>query len=616
MATGSYTQTNNPNATYGESSQSVYALQQAINKQNAGQTGYVPIAEDYKYGDQTKGAYDALISQGYTYANGSFSKPNTTASNTSTTTTPPPDTTTPDLNIPDTTETDLQKKQSDLDKVNSDYDAEATRVQNVISNIQNGTTPLSAGEQAQVDSLKLAFQELIDQQKLTNIGAEGMGNIRGYQTGAAEYDPSFQVKTIGSIVTAGVKKVTDLNMKMASAVAQLTQSFKDNNISAIKSAWDMYSEASKHKAEALQKTIDDTNKAIKEARDAKQKVTDGINEVLLDAKKNGADAATVLAIQKSGSVSQALAAAGDYLQSATGDLGDYLQYKKDTKMKGLTPLDYGVWLDKQKDKESRRKANEAYNESYASAKGKAQAEFDISGSSESVGGKFQSTVEQVTSFEPALTQGSYKKQLQALIQNGDYKSAILKIQNSVSKALTGDLKSQFDSKISVLPAIDDLAAKLQAYSDAGGDTGLLKGTTEKIYNKLGEVKDPKFKALATDLRISLQRYRKDMSGAAFSVQEAADYESVNPSGNNKLDLNLAILQGMKENFQRQINSTIEGKAGEGARYISEFANAAQSVDAYVLANPDKAEQIEQAYSVPGATDADVLEYIYYLDNLQ
>jgi len=189
---------------------------------------------------------------------------------------------------------------------------------------------------------------------------------------------------------------------------------------------------------------------------------------------------------------------------------------------------------------------------------------------------FSSTVDIIGDFEPANVQADYKASLQSLINQGDYKSAYQKIQNTVAKGLTGENKTQFVSKVTALPAIEDLTNKLKAYSEAGGNMGLLKGTQEQIYNKLGTVQDPKFKALATDLRISLQKYRKDLSGAAFSAQEAKDYESVNPSGKNRLNLNLSILEGMRDNFQRQVESTVDSQA-ESAKYIREYSQIQQKM---------------------------------------
>lgn len=54
MATGTYKQTNNPVATYGEKSSSVLALQKQLNQQNAGKEGWVPLKEDAMYGPLTQ----------------------------------------------------------------------------------------------------------------------------------------------------------------------------------------------------------------------------------------------------------------------------------------------------------------------------------------------------------------------------------------------------------------------------------------------------------------------------------------------------------------------------------------------------------------------------------
>lgn len=189
--------------------------------------------------------------------------------------------------------------------------------------------------------------------------------------------------------------------------------------------------------------------------------------------------------------------------------------------------------------------------------------------------EFASTLSTVASLTgaSAANQKTTLKSLQTDIGNGDYKSAYQKIVNNVSNSLTGDNKTQFDNKNAALPAIADLKTKLQAYEDAGGKTSLLNGTFEQIQNKLGEVGDPKLQSLATDLKISMQNYRHNLSGAAFSAQEAADYASVNPSSTNKLSLNLSILDGMYSNFKRQIDSTVDSKVGDGGMYIRQYAES-------------------------------------------
>jgi hypothetical protein len=160
----------------------------------------------------------------------------------------------------------LSEAQKLRERADKDYEQEANNVRKTILNIQNGTVPFSEAERAQIAGLEQQFGALIEQQKLTNIGAQGLANIRGYQKGAAEYDPTFQVKTIGSIVTGGINKIADLNVKMAAAVADLSQSIKDKKISAVKDAWAIYQDANNRRTETLNKTIEETQKAIEEAQ--------------------------------------------------------------------------------------------------------------------------------------------------------------------------------------------------------------------------------------------------------------------------------------------------------------------------------------------------------------
>ncbi len=245
----------------------------------------------------------------------------------------------------------IDKAQDGLDQAQTDYQNTAKQVQDTISGISNGSVPLNEGQLAQVEGLKQQFQQLIDQQKLTNIGASGTANLRGYQKGAAEYDPTFATNTIGSIVQAGANKVADLNVKMASAVANLTEAFKDKDIQRVKDAWSVYQDASKKRTDSLQKTIDDTQKVIKEAQTAKaaaekltyDRVIKPIQDITKDAVKNGAPIAVQQAIAKASSPEEAMAAAGQYLQTGTGVVGEYQFYKREEEAAGRVPMSFNSY---------------------------------------------------------------------------------------------------------------------------------------------------------------------------------------------------------------------------------------------------------------------------------
>jgi hypothetical protein len=167
---------------------------------------------------------------------------------------------------PTTTNSNTGSSNTDaLVQTQNDLSTYAKNVSDTISGITNGTIPLTPGEQAQVNGLQEQFQQFIDQQKQVNGSANGLAQIRGFQSGAAEYDPSFQVRTIGAIVQAGNNKVTDLMTKEASAVASLTQALRNNDIKGIQDAYSAYKDANTARQDALKTSIAATQGAIKDA---------------------------------------------------------------------------------------------------------------------------------------------------------------------------------------------------------------------------------------------------------------------------------------------------------------------------------------------------------------
>lgn len=198
-----------------------------------------------------------------------------------------------------------EKLQKSVDDNQAKIDNAALEFTNTIKNIQNGTIPLTEGEQAQVDALKNSYQQLIDEQSSINRSAIGSANIRGYQTGSAEYDPTFQNKTIGAIMTTGANKVAALNVQMAGAVANLTQAIKTNNINLAKSAYDTYNKTLTDRQTTLQDTLEKIQKNIADQQAAveKQKVQSEMDTAIADLYSQGiTDQASILKELKSSGI--------------------------------------------------------------------------------------------------------------------------------------------------------------------------------------------------------------------------------------------------------------------------------------------------------------------------
>ncbi len=190
------------------------------------------------------------------------------------TTTPTPltDTTSPST---DTTQQDqLKQLQDERTKEAQDFYDKGVAVSNTITNLQNGTIPLTPGEQAQVDGLKSQWQTLLDQQTQANKNFTTGTQILAARSGVMQYAPGRYLGDVQKAISDGVNKVSDLMVKEASAVAALTQSLKDNDIKAVKDAFTAYQDASKTRQDALNSTIKDTQDAIKAAADAAAKQQD------------------------------------------------------------------------------------------------------------------------------------------------------------------------------------------------------------------------------------------------------------------------------------------------------------------------------------------------------
>lgn len=489
----------------------------------------------------------------------------------------------------DTTITDAQAQMKKIQQQNDEAYAKFVSDTNAVT---KGSVPLTSGEQAQVEGLKQQYTQLITDQNTQNTASSGLAQIRGYQTGAGEYDPSFQNKVIGSIFTAGANKIADLNTKMAGAVASLTQAFKDDKIKQIKDAYDEYKTYEKEKGDALQQTIKDTQAAIKVQTDAKiaeakvlyDTVTKPINDIALEAGKNHAPTSILSAISNSPDVINAINNAGEWLQTATGWLGDYLQYKKDTEAKGLVPLDSTSYKDQQDAKAAKAKINEAY--AVKSAQNLADAN---STASDKVQQKLEQQYRQVLAKEFSARTGALGVE-NAKVGTANHLNSLFmqyydpKTGNyNIPTAQYAELAIGLANMISPTGGSSDAdRAEIKSHTAAGDLKGALQyatgipqnGNTQDIIKNLIDSVDRQAETAIRNREVALQNMRD---------QAPTDLEQ------SRIDA---------------LNKSTEMVSYEGQDRISK-----SNVDAYIKANPSEAENIAKLYEIPGATDQDIEDYL-------
>lgn len=245
-----------------------------------------------------------------------------------------------------------------------------TSLQQVI----NGTYPLTANQQAQLDGIKASFKSLITQQTTANA------NFTGATTVAENlYGMGNSLSGLGEIkgtVDAGIAKIADLNSKMVSAVAEMESAFQKDDLDMLKTAYDLYSGAAKNRqdeVDKLQAAADAKAKDIRDFNEQKRqfniqeqdKVTAMINTTQTDAAKGGAPQSILSKIAAATNATDAIVAAGEYLQASTNpDVAQYLAYRNAATAAGKTAVPFESW-------QNTRDYNKAYLTAKGSAEGKA-----------------------------------------------------------------------------------------------------------------------------------------------------------------------------------------------------------------------------------------------------
>lgn len=173
-------------------------------------------------------------------------------------------------------------------------------------------------------------------------------------------------------------------------------------------------------------------------------------------------------------------------------------------------------------------------------------------------GEFGQTISDAAGLLPSERGRTAIKNISTAIKNGNYVSASNQIENAVEEALTGENATKFGNQRNDYEYLTSLRTKIQEFADAGGDLNLLTGKAEEISRKLlGVTTNPELTQLAVELEREFQTYRTNATGAAFSKEESRDYEKVNPKTTGTLDLNLAVIDGARNQLNSRIIQTVE-----------------------------------------------------------
>ena len=438
----------------------------------------------------------------------------------------------------------------------------ANKVQDKINQIALSNFVLSPDEQAQIDNVKAIYAQYIKDQQTANANLTGGTTIAMNRGGMGAQISGAGI--IAQTITDGINKVTDLSNKMQSTISQMTTAFKNDDLKALNTAYGNYQQDQSARQTQLNKMNDDVRAQIKEQEQmqaqqqaaAQQQEATRVNAIDNDIRSLGADLSkapgatqeqkdALKAALDNHDYNAAVAAVGNSLETASGWMGDYLAYRKDavaTKAPTImTPVQFKNWDDN--NKKAIAKAGASYT--------------GVGGSALPQGTEipFQSTIDSALNNVSQSARGPLKTELYSLAQKGDYVSLLNRVEQNSKKQLTAADQTIVEGEQKSLPYLSNLSAKLKEYQAANGDLGIVSGTEQDIAAKFGQLakSNPQYAALASELQIMFQAYRKEMTGAAFSAAESREYGAVVPTANKSLNLNMALLEGLKNSKEAGID---------------------------------------------------------------
>jgi len=189
-----------------------------------------------------------------------------------------------------------------------------------------------------IDAIKKNFQADQEQLAYSQKANKAVTKNSLLRAGTARYAPTVAAGIMSAEARADVRTLSKLQAQENVQIGEAMQAKQNNDfqilekrLAQIKDIRDQKRDLAKQMFDAMQKKQDQLNKDI--------------GDVVKELGKNGAPAEIIAGVQNAGSLGEAVANAGDYLQSGPGTVGEYLYYKRDAIAHGQVPMSYNEYAD-------------------------------------------------------------------------------------------------------------------------------------------------------------------------------------------------------------------------------------------------------------------------------
>lgn len=175
----------------------------------------------------------------------------------------------------------------------------------------------------------------------------------------------------------------------------------------------------------------------------------------------------------------------------------------------------------------------------------------------------------------AIDRQSNMDYLDDLMESGDINSAKEFIFGLARDKASQSELSDVVGREEALYALDSIENLLYEFTKKGGKTNLISGNIEKIQQKiLKQTGNEELARIGNEIAVVIQRYRQQLTGAAFTESEAKEYRELFPNIEKTPELNQAKIDSMRKIYQR--NQDLFYKRQLGSTNYSNLMNLGSS----------------------------------------
>ncbi len=465
-------------------------------------------------------------------------------------------------------------------------------MQKELESVRNGNFPLSQADQMILNEIQKATQRLVQQQIQTNLNYQKGIETFGAASGVQRYMPDRFSGMVQAAVSDGITKIQDIESKGALTLAEIQKGIDDKNY----------------------KLVSDKFNALQGLLNSKTTILGNIQNAVLGTEK---DLMNFNYKATQDAISNKLQSARLTLDEKKQVLDEAYRQKSLSQDYYFKNLDY-LQKQQQLDQGKYTMTTDAFGNPVAFNSKTGKFEYNVSGlpsgqtglaAPENLAYK-DATINAVIGL-PEKTVALVKQEVNSEVANGNYEKAKETIVRAASQSLPIDQRNQVLARLQAIDNLNNIKSLLNVYIQKTGDTNILRGTIESAANMIGTTSDPKIAQISNQIKQTLQVYRKNMTGVAFSPAEAKEYSKIFPDISNISSLNNTKIDSLIDVMNRNQKTVIGFQIGQ-SNYDDIFGENAQpnTLDELYTKHPEIRGSIETMLKDnPNLSDNDILKII-------